>query len=130
MSIYNWNDAPEWANYAATDKNGKAYWFEDKPSYDKEWVNSIYSAARLEFYKTFPIVPCLSRDSLERRPGIKDDDKLSLKEQVLSLFTTGALIVGECNVCDGIGEVDNDQDSVSTCEECHGTGISVREGNA
>ena len=26
-----WNDAPEWANYLAQDKNGGWYWYENRP---------------------------------------------------------------------------------------------------
>jgi hypothetical protein len=32
MSRYPWDQAPEWAKYAATDKNGAAFWFENKPT--------------------------------------------------------------------------------------------------
>ena len=31
-TLYDWNTAPVWAKWAATDRNGKAYWFEKKPS--------------------------------------------------------------------------------------------------
>ena len=129
MSSYNWNDAPEWANYAATDKDGRAHWFEDRPSYyGEEWLNSTGNTGRMEFYKAFPVVPTLSCDSLERRPNRKGDDKLSLKEQVLSLFTTGALIVGECNGCEGAGRYEDGEDGMSICPICLGTGFSVMEG--
>jgi len=31
MPLYDWKNAPEWANYAARDFNGFALWFENKP---------------------------------------------------------------------------------------------------
>lgn len=36
MSLYDWKNAPEWANYAARDFNGFAHWFENKPELYKE----------------------------------------------------------------------------------------------
>jgi len=36
MSLYDWKNAPEWANYAARDFNGFAGWFENKPELYKE----------------------------------------------------------------------------------------------
>jgi hypothetical protein len=39
-SIVDWNSAPEWANYRATDKSGATYWFCDLPEINgnSEWV--------------------------------------------------------------------------------------------
>jgi hypothetical protein len=28
---YPWEDAPDWAEYAAIDQNGRAFWYEGKP---------------------------------------------------------------------------------------------------
>ena len=37
---YPWSDAPDWAQWAATDENGRAYWFEKKPiTVDFVWTN-------------------------------------------------------------------------------------------
>ena len=30
-TLYDWSNAPDWANWAAMDRNGKAYWFDKKP---------------------------------------------------------------------------------------------------
>jgi hypothetical protein len=38
MSRPDWNDAPEWANYLAQDKNGGWYWYEARPiRYGHSW---------------------------------------------------------------------------------------------
>lgn len=40
MSKYPWDQAPAWAQYAATDGDGSQWWFEKEPFYDaddKEW---------------------------------------------------------------------------------------------
>ena len=35
---YPWHEAPEWAKYAATDKDGEAYWYEELPNrISSEW---------------------------------------------------------------------------------------------
>ena len=126
MSSYNWNEAPEWANYAATDANEESFWFEKRPSYDG--TDGVWRA----------IDGCIKRigksskglegfpasTTLENRPH----EVSTLKEQVLSLFTTGALIVGKCNVCEGSGCYEDCQDYMSVCSICHGTGISVTNG--
>lgn len=51
--LYNWQEAPEWANYAARDSNGFAHWFSELPvpffesGYGIEWnykLNSLTSS--------------------------------------------------------------------------------------
>lgn len=41
MSLYDWKNSPEWANYAARDFNGFAQWFESKPELYKEYEDSM-----------------------------------------------------------------------------------------
>ena len=31
MQTINWSEAPAWAKYRATDKDGTVWWFEDRP---------------------------------------------------------------------------------------------------
>jgi len=39
QSRYPWHEAPEWVNYAVTNKNGIKIWFECKPIVEKdEWL--------------------------------------------------------------------------------------------
>lgn len=35
---YPWDFAPKWAEYAATDQNGDAWWYSERPNkYDVDW---------------------------------------------------------------------------------------------
>lgn len=41
LGVFNRPDCPEWANYAAVNKSGYAYWFEHKPEIcGGYWVSS------------------------------------------------------------------------------------------
>ena len=31
VNLYDWSQAPDWAQWAATDANGGSFWFENKP---------------------------------------------------------------------------------------------------
>ena len=50
-TLYDWSQAPEWANWAATDKDGSVYWFKVKPElglgryYDSWWTNKRWERA-------------------------------------------------------------------------------------
>ena len=57
-----WNDAPEWAQYLAADKDGAWYWYECEPM--------AGDAAFIQDYSTdIDHAPLLNwRDSLESRP--------------------------------------------------------------
>lgn len=37
MITINWRSAPLWANYAAMDKDGEWYWYQELPEADDEW---------------------------------------------------------------------------------------------
>ena len=42
-TMYNWSEAPDWAQWAATDANGIAYWYEVKPyidNLDNRWLSN------------------------------------------------------------------------------------------
>lgn len=42
VSRYNWKEAPSWANYAATDPGGIAYWYASLPRVvHKQWADGI-----------------------------------------------------------------------------------------
>jgi len=64
QSPYPWDEAPEWANYAATDWDGQMYWFADKPKKLIVWSSHgihrhIKSARRLVLN---------AQKTLEKRP--------------------------------------------------------------
>ncbi|MFA5166588.1 MAG: hypothetical protein WC449_04845 [Candidatus Paceibacterota bacterium] len=61
----NWNDAPEWANYWAIDKNGHGHFYEQEPFVeDYQWVVDFgdyqfdHNYGYIEYWK----------DTLRRRP--------------------------------------------------------------
>ena len=61
---YDWSIAPEWAQWAATDKDGEMYWYDKKPlTGGISWINNHVSVS-------FDIAPeCKDwKDSLEARP--------------------------------------------------------------
>ena len=63
----NWSDAPEWANYKATDRDDSGWWYEHKPILsDYYWVESTG-----RFLRVVPLIICENwEDTLEKR-----DDK-------------------------------------------------------
>ena len=71
-TLYDWSKAPEWANWAATDENGAAYWFEEKPVISEEgddlWCSDKWYEEADETTTIYRIVPW--DQSLEQRPGI------------------------------------------------------------
>ncbi len=61
----NWDDAPEWANWAAQDENGSWFWYENKPTKD---LTSWFDKSNGNFCSVD--FPCnLWGDSLHQRPG-------------------------------------------------------------
>lgn len=39
---YPWHEAPEWAKYAATDRDGQMWWFEERPKlHGAEWAHGF-----------------------------------------------------------------------------------------
>ena len=70
-TMYNWSDAPDWAQWAATDKNGDVHWYKAKPYIpvavmpcDYQWLPNEDS---YEFaYQKASIVNW--EESLEERP--------------------------------------------------------------
>lgn len=64
MTRYDWSKAPEWAQWAATDEDGRGYWYEHQPFIvGRRWL-PVGRAARIDgnvdYYNW--------RDSLECRP--------------------------------------------------------------
>jgi hypothetical protein len=64
-----WHDAPEWANYKATDADGQAFWYEKQPKLGgRQWDNTILTpVGKVE--KVTPVKPIKWQLSLEARPG-------------------------------------------------------------
>ena len=62
---YDWSKAPEWAQWAATDKDGTSWWYSDRPKTAQEgWYTRLGN-----YNSSFPKeTPSDWRDSLERRP--------------------------------------------------------------
>jgi len=71
-TLYDWSKAPEWANWAATDENGMAYWFEEKPVISEEgddlWCSDKWYEEVDETTTIYRSVPW--DQSLEQRPDI------------------------------------------------------------
>lgn len=65
-TLYDWSQAPEWANWAATDKDGRVWWYKTEPraSHEKWLGENSYIESTLPS----PSVPW--DHSLEQRPGI------------------------------------------------------------
>ena len=67
--MYDWSKAPDWAQWAATDADGKAFWYHQKPvksTMDACW---LYTHAGDEVMPFSDILRCTSNweDSLEER---------------------------------------------------------------
>jgi hypothetical protein len=42
VDLYPWHKAPEWAKYAATDRDGQMWWFEKRPKiHGAEWAHGF-----------------------------------------------------------------------------------------
>ncbi len=67
-----WDQAPEWANYLAMDKDGEWYWFEDEPI--KSITTWIDRSGKIEYHNETPIYDW--EETLEKRPKIIFEDKL------------------------------------------------------
>jgi hypothetical protein len=65
-----WNDAPEWANYLAQDKNCDWNWFQELPYIDEKLEEWISFGARWRFYFLGTCEGEAWRQSLEKRPEI------------------------------------------------------------
>jgi hypothetical protein len=62
---YPWDQAPEWARYAAMDADGECYWFRDKPKISHDvWVSN-YPALFIETRGPG------WKESLEKRPQLQ-----------------------------------------------------------
>jgi hypothetical protein len=49
QSRYPWHKAPKWAKFAATDRDGKMWWFEKRPElYNAEWLHCNVEQIYLE----------------------------------------------------------------------------------
>ena len=66
-TMYNWSEAPDWAQWAATDANGSAFWYEAKP-YAEIWIQQWLPNHKQ--YSGAPSANCLVswKVSLEERP--------------------------------------------------------------
>jgi hypothetical protein len=59
-----WNDAPEWANYAAMDKEGDWYWYEILPrKLCTRWLSEDGKCEMVNFSRM------VWESSLKKRPG-------------------------------------------------------------
>jgi hypothetical protein len=65
QSPYPWDEAPEWANYAATDWDGQMYWFANEPKKITTWVGQGGSTRHI---KSAGIVIPNAEETLESRP--------------------------------------------------------------
>jgi len=65
----NWEQAPEWARWAAQDKNGDWWWYEVEPEIDKD--EEIWDAPVGDFLDAFEGRPMSNdqwKDTLVSRP--------------------------------------------------------------
>lgn len=46
MSIPSWEDAPEWANWRAKDRDGRWFWYESRPVHGESCWGACYPGAR------------------------------------------------------------------------------------
>jgi len=68
-TVYNWNNAPDWAMWASVDDDGCAEWHDTEPYYSetrKFWVpgDKIKAIDPADILHNLP-----AADSLEKRPG-------------------------------------------------------------
>jgi len=63
-----WSTAPEWAQYWAIDNDGRAYWYEHKPTieHDDRFVWSVGHIGR--YTEALPRNYAGWKESLEKRP--------------------------------------------------------------
>ena len=68
--MYDWSKAPDWAQWAATDKDGYGFWYHKKPEKSTTEVCWFYTHALDEVMPSSDIVRHTSNweDSLEERP--------------------------------------------------------------
>lgn len=69
-TLYDWSDAPDWAQWAATDKNGRAFWYKYRPDVsvqEEPWIyTSMYKIIEENHHA---VLRCVDwKDSLEQRP--------------------------------------------------------------
>ena len=78
QEVIDWDEAPEWANWAAKDENGRVYWYTNKPAeVVGEWCAVLPGIG--EMASESVTIPGPWRDSLRERP-----------EQKAGSVTTGA----------------------------------------
>jgi hypothetical protein len=73
---YPWDQAPEWANWAATDGDGSAWWYERKPCLDEDGGYSwgpdkdedLVSSAQQIYGDSHPQAAIRWKESLQQRP--------------------------------------------------------------
>lgn len=66
----NWEEAPVWANYKATDADGQTYWYEKEPRLGgRQWDNT-------------QIVPIGKVEKVVPKPGIRWQDTLVSRADV------------------------------------------------
>ena len=79
-TLYDWSTAPVWANWAATDANGKAYWYSNEPNLylslsmwrpNRGCLNNFGQKINVQWHK-----------SLEKRPTDKDREDAAIIELV------------------------------------------------
>ena len=71
QSKYPWDDAPEWAQWAATDSDGVSYFYETEPyiSSEGEWMTHCLYDETLLIYNHFEFCDKNEwQNSLEKRP--------------------------------------------------------------
>lgn len=68
---YPWDEAPTWAQYAATDENGDAYWYENKPilRYSATMWGGVLDGRNC-FITNYHSVKFHWKESLQKRPEI------------------------------------------------------------
>lgn len=67
-SRYPWHEAPEWAEFGATDEDGESIWFEKEPTrMDSYWHENF--CRKIKFATKYYRKCDYWRESLEKRPG-------------------------------------------------------------
>ena len=69
-TLYDWSKAPDWAQWAATDSNGRAFWYRRKPDICVVGECWQYTSMCERAVETHPaVLRCVDwKDSLEQRP--------------------------------------------------------------
>lgn len=54
--VFELDGCPKWAQWAAVDKDGSAYWYEDEPETDGVYWTSAYECSRSSVLSTYPLM--------------------------------------------------------------------------